>query len=215
MGVISTAKVVIGSKQSIRPVTIQPRNCKQVIAIKCINSSSQALPLMIIFNSKVHISTQYTDELPNDQTIAVSENGWTNDSLGLIWLTDVFQKYTKDRTKGVYQLLILDRYRSHSTPQFDQFYIEHLIITLYMPLHSLHLLQPLDVSCFTVLKRSYRQQIKELMQARYNHIEKPDFLTAYTIACIESITPNIIYSGFAAIGLVLYNPKRVLSKLNT
>ena len=53
------------------------------------------------------------------------------------------------------------------------------------------------------------------MRARYNYIEKPDFLTAYTIACIESITPNIIYSGFAAIGLVLYDPKRVLLKLNT
>ena len=53
------------------------------------------------------------------------------------------------------------------------------------------------------------------MRARYNHIEKPDFLTAYTIARMESITPNIIYSRFAAIGLVLYNPKRVLLKLNT
>jgi hypothetical protein len=84
-----------------------------------------------------------------------------------------------------------------------------------MPPHSSHLLQPLDVSCFAVLKRSYRQQIKELMRARYNHIEKLDFLTAYTIARIESITPNIVYSGFVATGLVPYDPERVLSKLNT
>ena len=35
------------------------------------------------------------------------------------------------------------------------------------------------------------------------------------MARIESITPGIIRSGFAAIGLVPYNPKRVLSKLNT
>lgn len=29
------------------------------------------------------------------------------------------------------------------------------IIPIYMPVHSSHLLQPLDVSCFSPLKRAY------------------------------------------------------------
>ena len=48
-----------------------------------------------------------------------------------------------------------------------------------------------------------------------NHINKPDFLTAYLTAREESMAINTIHNKFAATGLVLYDPERVLSKLNT
>ena len=84
-----------------------------------------------------------------------------------------------------------------------------------MPLYSSHLLQPLDISCFTVLKRLYRQQIEGLIRTGVNYINKPDFLIIYVLAREESMAINIVRSGFAAIGLVPYNPNRVLLKLNT
>ena len=103
---------------------------------------------MIIFKGKVHQSTWYTEALPLDWTIGVSENWWTDDKLGLIWLQNVFEKHTAHCTKGNYRLLILDGHGSHITPEFDLFCKEHSIITLCMLLHSLHLLQLLNVSCF-------------------------------------------------------------------
>ena len=84
-----------------------------------------------------------------------------------------------------------------------------------MPPHSSHLLQPLDISCFAVLKRSYGRQVENLMRDGVNHIDKSDFLTAYTTARKESLTSEIVRSGFAATGLVPYDPERVLSKLHT
>ena len=84
-----------------------------------------------------------------------------------------------------------------------------------MPPHSSHLLQPLDVSCFAVLKRLYGKQIEGFMRAGLNYIDKPDFLTAFLEARKESMSINTVRSGFAGTGLVPYNPKRVLSKLNT
>jgi hypothetical protein len=81
--------------------------------------------------------------------------------------------------------------------------------------HSLHLLQLLDISCFTVLKRMYGRQIEGFIRTGLNYIDKPDFLTAYISARQESITPDTIRSGFAATGLVLFDPERVLSRLNT
>jgi len=86
MGVISTAKVVSGSERGSRPVAIQPGNREWVTAIDCINADGWSLPPLIIFEGKVHQSTWYTEALPPDWTIGVSENGWTDDSLGLIWL---------------------------------------------------------------------------------------------------------------------------------
>ena len=53
------------------------------------------------------------------------------------------------------------------------------------------------------------------MQVGVNHINKPDFLAAYVLAREESMTINTVCNGFAAIGLVPYDPKRVLLKLNT
>jgi hypothetical protein len=84
-----------------------------------------------------------------------------------------------------------------------------------MPSYSSHLLQPLDVSCFATLKRAYGRQIEQLMRDGVNYINKPDFLIAYNKARTKAMTPAIARSGFAATGLVLYDPDRVLSKLNT
>jgi hypothetical protein len=215
MGVISTAKVVTASERASRPVTIQPGNREWVTAIECINSDGWSLPPMIILKGKTHISSWYLDSLPREWTIAVSDNGWTTDELGLKWLTDVFHQYTKDRTKSIYRLLILDGHGSHVTPEFDLFCKDHCIITLCMPPHSSHLLQPLDISCFAGLKRSYGRQIEDLMRVGVNHIDKSDFLPAYFTARTEALTLNTVRSGFAAAGLVPYDPERVLSKLNT
>jgi hypothetical protein len=59
--------------------------------------------------------------------------------IGLTWL-NLFYKYTKDRTVGTHRLLILDGHGSHVNPEFDQFCLDHKIIVVYMPAHSLHLL---------------------------------------------------------------------------
>jgi hypothetical protein len=127
----------------------------------------------------------------------------------------VFEKHSAHRTRGVYRLLILDGHGSHLTPEFDLFCTEYSIITLYMPPHSSHLLQPCDVSFFAVLKRLYGQQIQGYMRRGSHHIDKQDFLEAYLIARTEAATLANIQSGFTATGLVLHDPERVLSKLHT
>ena len=127
----------------------------------------------------------------------------------------MFEKHTASRTKGVYRLLILDGHGSHVAPEFDLFCKEHSIISLCMPPHSSHLLQPLDVGCFAVLKRLYGRQIEGYMRNGLNHIDKADFLEAYYTAHIQSISLANIQSSFAATGLVPYDPERVLLKLNT
>lgn len=83
-----------------------------------------------------------------------------------------------------------------------------------MPAHSSHLLQPLDVSCFSPLKRAYGKLIKQKGRLGYNHIDKLDFLKAYPAAHQEVFTIENIQSGFRATGLISFNPRAVLDKLN-
>ncbi len=169
---------------------------------------------MVIFKGKVHLSTWYKDAaIPPDWVIAVSENGWTNNKLGLTWLRDVFDKHTSQRTVGKYRLLILDGHGSHATPEFDKFCSDRSIITLCMPAHSSHLLQPLDVGCFSTLKRSYRRLVREYIRLGVNYIDKTEFLPLFKQARAEALSQRNIQSGFAATGLVPLNLNEVLSRL--
>ncbi|KAF2192836.1 CENP-B protein, partial [Zopfia rhizophila CBS 207.26] len=62
--------------------------------------------------------------------------------------------HTKDRTVGVRRLLVINGHESHNSLEFQQLCKEKNIITLYMPSHSSHLLQPLNVGCFGPLKQA-------------------------------------------------------------
>jgi hypothetical protein len=83
-----------------------------------------------------------------------------------------------------------------------------------MPPHSSHLLQPLDVSCFSVLKRSYGRLVEQKMSLGVNHIDKHEFIPLYQQARTEVLNECNIKSGFSATGLVPYDPERVLSVLH-
>jgi hypothetical protein len=213
MGVIATAKVVTGTDRAGRPRTTQPGNREWVTLIEAINARGFAIPPLVIFEAVMHQASWYNN-LPPEWVIGVSENGWTNNEIGLFWLEYVFDKHTKNRTIGRHRLLILDGHGSHVTPEFDQYCLDHSIIVLCMPAHSSHLLQPLDVGCFAVLKRSYGRLVEQKMGLGVNHIDKIEFLPLYQQARREALIDRNIYSGFAATGLVPYDPDRVLELLN-
>jgi len=83
-----------------------------------------------------------------------------------------------------------------------------------MPAYSSHLLQPLDISCFSVLKRSYGTGVEEMMRNGINHVTKDDFISLYQPARKASFTLQTIQNGFKAAGLVPFNLEEVLSKLD-
>jgi len=214
MGLISSQKVVTRAEYYGRRSILQPGNREWVTAIETICADGYSLPPCIIFKGQVYIAGWFESNLPSDWRIEVSNNGWTTDEIGLRWLQKIFIPCTNSRVRGRFRLLILDGHGSHLTPQFDQICAEHDIIPLCMPSHSSHLLQPLDVGCFAVLKRAYGRFVSDLARTGYNHIDKLDFLADYPRARVEAFQPNIVQSSFAATGIVPVSAERVLSKLN-
>jgi len=82
-----------------------------------------------------------------------------------------------------------------------------------MPAHTSHILQPLDVSCFSPLKRAYSSQMENKLRLGIHHITKEEFLPAFLTAHIQVFTIENITAGFRATGLVPFNPEEVLSNL--
>ena len=91
--------------------------------------------------------------------------------------------------------------------------MERRIIPLYMPPHSSHLLQLLDVSCFASLKHLYGQRVQEKIQKGIYSIGKEDFIHIYPAVHQQALSSSNIQSGFEATGLVPLSSERVLSKI--
>jgi hypothetical protein len=214
MGLCATAKVITGSDRYSRPHLLQPGNREWVTAIESVNSTGWALPSYIIFKAKTYHQEGWFDTLQDDWRLDIIDNGWTTDEIGIKWLTKLFIPITNTRTSGSYRMLVLDGHGSHLTPEFDRTCTENNIIPVCMPPHSSHLLQPLDVSCFAVLKRQYGQLVEQRMRLGFNFIDKHDFLIAYPTARTLAFKAENIQNGFAATGLVPFDPDRVYQQLN-
>jgi hypothetical protein len=213
MGLCATAKVITGSDRYSRPHLLQPGNREWVTAIEAVNSTGWALPSYVIFKATKYMKEAWFETLPIDWKINISDNGWTTDKIGMDWLINHFIPHTNGRVIGRYRMLILDGHGSHLTAEFDRTCTENNIIPLCMPPHSSHLLQPLDASCFAVIKRKYGQLVEQRMRLGFNHIDKIDFLTAFPEARTMAYKAETIQNGFAATGLVPYDPDRVYQQL--
>jgi hypothetical protein len=80
-----------------------------------------------------------------------------------------------------------------------------------MPAHTSHLLQLLDVSCYSPLKSVYGYEIGELACQGVFHIDKIEFLHLYPRIRKRIFLLSNIHSGFQATGLIPYKPARVLN----
>lgn len=157
MGQIEAQIVFTGSEKCSAPKRIQPGNREWATVIQGVSAAGWAIPPFVIFAGKVLISSWYHD-VPRDWILEVSPNGWTSNELAIAWLKH-FNTHTKARSVGSHRLLIVDGHESHQSFQFHEMCKKEKIIALCMPSHSSHILQPLDLVCFALLKRAYGMKL--------------------------------------------------------
>ena len=147
MGVAASAKVVI-SKHEKQAFSAQSGSREWVSLIEAISATGRSLPLFVIFKgvNKLKAWLDILEDIHSE--IATSENGWTDNELGVDWLKRCFEPATAKYLHGDYQLLMVDGHASHISTEFIKFCNEKKITPLCLPPHTTHLLQPLDVSVF-------------------------------------------------------------------
>jgi hypothetical protein len=201
MGVITTATVVTSSEGRARVKKIQPGNREWVTVIQGVSSQGWNVPPFVVVAGKNHLLSWYQNSgFPPNWVIGVTDNGWTTNEMGMDWIRH-FEKYIKARTIGGFRLLILDGHESHHSDEFKEYCKEHNIVTLYIPPHSSHILQPLDVGCFSPLKKAYSRQIEDIMRSHIIHISKDDFFPAFHAAFNIAMTESNIRGGFEGLDL--------------
>jgi hypothetical protein len=123
------------------------------------------IPLFFIHKRK-YILQDFVELIYHSRIIlACSNNDWSNNEINLKWLK-YFNKYI--RSVEAYRLLILDRHGNHAIFAFTNYVKENKIILIYLPPHTIHRLQPLDVAIFALLTIYYSELVHE--HAKYSEV---------------------------------------------
>ena len=117
-----------------RIVAIEPLKRKQLLGViqngsreflfllAAICADGSALPPALIYQGESRdMQDTWLDDfdIENQQAyFAASSNGWSNNEYGLIWLEQVFDRYTKWKAGRAWRLLLLDGHSSHVNIKF-------------------------------------------------------------------------------------------------
>jgi hypothetical protein len=113
----------------------------------------------------------------------------------------VFEPLTKPASPAQRRLLIMDGHGSHITANVTSQCIEHAIDLLVLPLHTSHVLQPLDVSVFSPLKRALAAETDTSSRLDSDRISRTEWTAMYIRARQQALKSSNLMSGFKATGL--------------
>jgi hypothetical protein len=137
--------------------------------------------------------------------VAVSEKGWTDQGLGLLWLQKDFEPSTRDKLElDEWRLLILDGHNSHCSLEFLTYAEKMKILILCLPAHITHALQPCDRAIFSPLATFWKKVVTEANH-QGEEVTKSNFLSIYHMARTLAMKPTTIATAFAKTGIYPFN----------
>nr|ABG26269.1 transposase [Ophiostoma novo-ulmi subsp. novo-ulmi] len=181
--------------------------------IECVSAAGASLPPLIIFKGKKVQQQWFPTDLSlfNSWQFTATNNGWTDYETGLKWLEDVFIPCSAPARPSEARLLVIDGHGSHETDGFMKLCFENNIFLLFLPSHSSHVLQPLDLTIFSPLKAYYKKEIEKIGSDEEAVIcNKRTFLKTYAAARTAALTAKNIKMGWRTAGLWPRNVMRPL-----
>jgi hypothetical protein len=172
-------------------------------------------PLLIYKGESGDLMSTWVDEVTSESQahFTVSNNGWSNNAIGLIWLQKIFERYTKPKRTTTKRLLIVDGHSSHINMAFVDWADEHGIILLILPPHTTHRLQPLDVGLFQPLSTYYSVELNQVMHNTGGIISmsKRFFWPLFKRAWDKAFTEENIQGAFRKAGIWPTNGIQVIA----
>ncbi|KAG7661430.1 YVC1 [[Candida] subhashii] len=205
----------------------RPVDTKRIeeVAVKFLHSRNDDTPLGKKWFER------YTDRHPDIELVKLGEipkgiNEGSNlnsvsinsSEKGISWLKKIFEKETTNNPSNdsdEWRLLILDGQSLDIVS--DEFMIQcyqHKIWLLYLPPHSCHLTQPLDI-CLQLTRQLSDAEIEDILRSStrsFTDSEKRQIVAAYSNRRSEVFGKDNLLQSWKKTGLVPYNPQEVLSR---
>ena len=208
---------VLYNKKGVR-AALQDGNTQWVTVLACVCADGTALSPSLIFQSAAGaLQSSWVDAVDSEKHsvfVSSSPSGWTNNTIGLAWLKEVFERETRRQARSGHRLLVLDGHGSHATMEFIDYCNDNKILLATFPSHSTHTLQPLDVGMFKPLSEAYSTELANYLQRSHGilPVTKGDFFPLFWRAWGAAFKPQTIRRSFEATGIYPPNADVILKK---
>ena len=160
---------------------------------------------MIIY-SKSFPGANYQFDGPDDALYARSESGGIDNELFLSWMKVFLRHYGSQRPV----ILFFDGHASRFTLNVIDLAQENDVILFYLPPHTTHALQPLDVSVCKTLKSNFSRVVHSLSFAKKNFVvSKREFARIVKVPFERAFSISNIKGSFTKCGIYPLNPRAV------
>jgi len=152
------------------------------------------------------------DNLSGAEVLAVSQMGYTNESIALAWL-DHFIKHVDAGPNSHWRGLFLD---THITYHQNDFVIkchENKVIPIAFPSHLTHVLQPLDVGVFRPWKHYHNKAIYDALHSLDIEYTISSFFRDLGSICEQTFQPFTIKNSFRESEMYPVSFKQALKKM--
>ena len=145
IGVVGRSKRIFSKrkweKKEVR-ASLQDGNREWITLLACVCADGSTLPPGLIYQAAGKaIQSSWVESIdPNKHSVhlTTSPSGWTNNDIGLAWLEQVFDRYTREKARRKHRLLIVDGHGSHLTMDFIKYCDDNKILLAIFPPHSTH-----------------------------------------------------------------------------
>jgi 4-hydroxybenzoate polyprenyltransferase len=193
--------LVLGSREKVAVRRKQPGSRAWTSFVECISATGKALPPLVIFKGESVQQQWFPKDLRPYASweFTATQKGWITDATAVEWLEKVYIPGSKPADPSEPRLLVVDGHGSHESTDFMWLCFKNNIHLLFLPPHTSHVLQPLDLAVFSALKTAYRKELGNLISLTdFTAVGKRGFLDCYRRA---SLTSQNIRSGWKATGL--------------
>ena len=198
-------KVVCNKRSNAQAIT-SPRG-QNVTLIGSGNAQGNFLPPYYVFTGK-----RWNPVFIENTCGEMSENGWSNTVIFNNFLRDHFVKYVNPSARSNPVLVLFDGHKSHVNLALQEWGRANNVLFFILPPHTSHLLQPLDVGCFALLKTVYYRECQIYLRKNPGTV-----INKYVVgelsskAYIKAMTPSNLIGAFQKARIHPFNKDAVTS----
>ena len=203
---------VVSHVSQKHPYAVTSADKSQITVLACASASGYTIPPMVVFDRK-QLQAERTDGEVPGAFHGLSDSGWMDTVLFEQWFRNHFLVHAPSIRP---LLLLLDGHVSHYNPTFLKMAAEEGVIVFCLPLHTTHLLQPLDNGAFASLKGHWRHECQRFYaQNAGKDLNRRNFMQVFHKAWVQGMTIANVTSCFRAVGVYPVDKSAAMSQLDT
>jgi hypothetical protein len=164
--------IVYSKKCATKAAFREEKDLNHVTLVATINLLGQRLKPLYLITNKVTIRDPELHLMSSGLALYETTKGYQNRHSMQFYIQEVLAPYCENlrnimRDPALPVFLIMDNCSCHNKPELLGLYASHNIHIIWLPPHSSHFLQPLDLGLFGELKRRYQRSSRKVTKPQW------------------------------------------------